>query len=229
MFYHHIYFKYISSWLNGLAPTDLAPNIYLLAWRKNNTEWDDLQNGNWMRGLWRMSTADQLAEFVLLWDRLLQVQLTDSPDQIRWRWAADGKYSSKSAYEFQFKGTYCTFNNRALWRAKAEEKHRLFAWLLVQNKILTADKLQVRNWPSDPICRLCDQELETAQHLCLHCVYAQELWHLVSGWTNGRVQVPSRSADLEGWWNAAVSGKPKAEARTIAAMLIYTAWNLWKE
>lgn len=137
--------------------------------------------------------------------------------------------SSKSAYEFQFKGTYCTFNNRALWRAKAEEKHRLFAWLLVQNKILTADKLQVRNWPSDPICRLCDQELETAQHLCLYCVYAQELWHLVSGWTNGRVQVPSRSADLEGWWNAAVSGKPKAEARTIAAMLIYTAWNLWKE
>jgi hypothetical protein len=99
----------------------------------------------------------------------------------------------------------------------------------VQNKILTADKLQVRNWPSDPICRLCDQELETAQHLCLNCVYAQELWHLVSGWTNGRVQVPSRSADLEGWWNASVSGKPKAEARTIAAMLIYTAWNLWKE
>jgi hypothetical protein len=53
-----------------------------------------------------------------------------------------------------------------LWRAKAEEKHRLFARLLVQNKILTADKLEV----------------------------------------------PSRSVQLEGWWNAAVSGKSKEEA-----------------
>jgi hypothetical protein len=68
-----------------------------------------------------------------------------------------------------------------LWRAKAEEKHMLFARLLVQNKILTADKLEV----------------------------------------------PSRSVQLEGWWNAAVSGKSKR--RHEAALLIYTAWNLWKE
>jgi hypothetical protein len=121
-----------------------------------------------MRGLWRMSTTEQMAEFVQLWDCLLQVQLTEEADEIRWRWTVDGRYSSKSAYEMQFRGTYCTFNTKAIWRAKAEEKHRMFAWLLVQNKILTADRLQVRNWSCDPICRLCDQEPETVQHLCLH-------------------------------------------------------------
>jgi hypothetical protein len=124
-----------SSWLNGQAPRDIAPTIYPLAWRKNNTVSEDLHNGNWMRGLWRMSTAEQMAEFVQLWDCLLQVQLTEEADEIRWRWTADGRYSSKSAYEMQFRGTYCTFNTKTIWRAKAEEKHRLFAWLLVQNKI----------------------------------------------------------------------------------------------
>jgi hypothetical protein len=40
-----------SSWLNGLAPRDLAPNLYKLAWRKNQSVRDDLQNNNWTRGL----------------------------------------------------------------------------------------------------------------------------------------------------------------------------------
>jgi mannosylglycoprotein endo-beta-mannosidase len=72
-----------SAWINGQAPRDIAPSIYLLEWRKSNTVRDDLHNGNWMRGLWRMSTAEQLAEFIRLWDCLMQVHLTDEPDRIR--------------------------------------------------------------------------------------------------------------------------------------------------
>ncbi|KAF8697960.1 hypothetical protein HU200_035460 [Digitaria exilis] len=37
----------------------------------------------------------------------------------------------------QFRGAYCTFDTNAIWGAMAEGKHRLFAWLLVQRKILT--------------------------------------------------------------------------------------------
>jgi hypothetical protein len=79
-----------SSWLNGQAPRDIAPTIYPLARRKNNTVSEDLHNGNWVRGLWRMSTAEQMAEFVQLWDCLLHVQLTKEADEIRWRWIVDG-------------------------------------------------------------------------------------------------------------------------------------------
>jgi hypothetical protein len=32
------------------SKSDLAPNVYLLAWRKNNTVRGDPRNGNWMRG-----------------------------------------------------------------------------------------------------------------------------------------------------------------------------------
>jgi len=57
-----------STWVQGRAPRDLAPNLYKLTWRKNLTVREELQNHNWTRGLWRMSSALEMAEFVMLWN-----------------------------------------------------------------------------------------------------------------------------------------------------------------
>jgi hypothetical protein len=84
-------------------------------------------------------------------------------------------YTAKSAYKVQLYGSFCSFDSMAIWKAKTEGKHRFFAWLLVQRKILTADKLIARQWPCNPVCQMCDQDLESADHLCLHCVIAQEV------------------------------------------------------
>lgn len=93
-----------SSWLDARAPRDWAPSLYKLAWRKNNTVKEGLQDNNWTRGIWRkMSTAEEMAELVLLWWKLAEVQLNDQPDQIIWRWTSNGQYSAKSAYDIQFK------------------------------------------------------------------------------------------------------------------------------
>lgn len=59
-----------SSCLGGQAPRDIAPNLYKLAWRKRNTVVVDLHNQNWTRGLWRMSTMEDMAEYIILWDKL---------------------------------------------------------------------------------------------------------------------------------------------------------------
>jgi len=45
------------SWLQGRAPIDIAPTLYKLAWRKQGTVQQELQNNNWTHGLWRMTTA----------------------------------------------------------------------------------------------------------------------------------------------------------------------------
>ena len=72
-----------SSWLFGRAPMDIAPGLYRLAWT---------------RGLWRMSTVEEMADFVTLWDLVQQVSLNDQEDQNTWRWTANASYSSMSAY-----------------------------------------------------------------------------------------------------------------------------------
>lgn len=92
-----------------------------------------------------MSTATEMAEFVQLWDLLQHITLTDLPDDIAWKWTADGNYTAKTAYLAQFKGSYCSFQAQHLWRAQVEGKHRFFAWLLLQRKIMIAAKLMARN------------------------------------------------------------------------------------
>ena len=93
-----------STWVNGHAPRDLTPNLYKLAWGKGLKLRDEVQNQTWTRGLWRMSTATEMAEFVYLWEAVQEVQFSDSPDLITWKWTANGLYSSKSAYDIQFLG-----------------------------------------------------------------------------------------------------------------------------
>ena len=57
-----------SAWLDGLAPMDIYPNLFKLAWRKNRTVKEELVNQNWTRGLWRMQSVQEMACFVNLWD-----------------------------------------------------------------------------------------------------------------------------------------------------------------
>ena len=55
------------------------------------------------------------------------------------------------------------------WKARAQPKCRFFAWMLLRKKILTANNLIKRNWPNDPICKLCGVDPENPTHLCKGC------------------------------------------------------------
>ena len=101
-----------------------------------------------------MSNAEEMAEFILLWERVQEVVFSDQPDITSWKWTVNGQYSSKSAYAIQFAGFYCTFNSTAIWKAKTEGKHRFFGWLFLQQKIQTADNLTLKGIPCDPQCCL---------------------------------------------------------------------------
>lgn len=59
---------------------------------------EDITDHNWTRSLWRMSTGEEMVEFVTLWDLVQDVQLNDQEDNIVWKWTGHGSYTSKSAY-----------------------------------------------------------------------------------------------------------------------------------
>ncbi|PUZ59624.1 hypothetical protein GQ55_4G057600 [Panicum hallii var. hallii] len=42
------------------------------------------------------------------------------------------------------------------------------------------------------------------------------------------VQVPSNETDVEQWWNLQLASLPKQRRRIKAAVMMYTAWNVWK-
>jgi hypothetical protein len=194
-----------------------------LAWRKNQSVFDDLANDNWTQGLWRMTDANEMAKLINLWTLIQNLQLLPREDELVWRWTSHGGYTAKTAYQVQVRGTYSTFNNKAIWKAKVEGKHRFFVWLLVQSTILTADKLQIQNWPCNPVCSLCGQEPETVAHITLHYMFAQEVWLLVHSWTDGLAPLPGRSSSLQDWWNLTLQEAPKDCKQRLASILIYAA------
>ena len=108
--------------------------------------------------------------------------------------------------------------------------HRQCSCLIIQKKKKRIDKLEARYWPCEQICVLCDQERETAAHLCLHCPFAKQVWLLVSNWTAGSVTMPEDpSENVEEWWRRSLFPLPQSQKCSVAALLMYTTWNLWKE
>ncbi|RLN40830.1 hypothetical protein C2845_PM01G13320 [Panicum miliaceum] len=48
-------------------------------------------------------------------------------------------------------------------------------------------------------------------------------------WSAGLVQVPDPGLEIEDWWKSSLNNLPKADRRIAAGLLMYTAWNIWKE
>ena len=75
----------------------------------------------------------------------------------------------------------------------------------MQAKNLTDDKLALRHWPCNPICSFYDQEAETTVHLCIHCLFAKEVWVLVKNWVGEHtvdIDEDVQTANLVGEVNA---------------------------
>lgn len=219
-----------SPWLQGQAPMDIAPNFYRLAWRKNRTVREDLQDHNWIRGLWRMQDGETMAEFIKLWHLVQQVELNDEEDSITWKWTASGSYTCKSAYLVQHQGSHSPFKATPIWRPNAEGKQKIYAWLALQDRAPTTDNLSRKSWPCNETCSLCDQEPETIQHIMVHCAFAKQVWHEVCLWQHMDIILPHHTdMDLITWWDHQLSNEATSRLRKTASIIIYTWWNLWKE
>jgi hypothetical protein len=102
---------------------------------------------------------------------------------------------AKSAYSAHFLGSYSTFIGDYFWKAETEGKHKFFAWLLVQCKILAAYKLMARQWPCNPHVLFAIRSLR--QGLIWSCI-ALLLSRCGAGWkldTAISTEASSRSTD----------------------------------
>jgi hypothetical protein len=82
-----------------------------------------------------------MEEFTLLFMALDSVVLSDQDDGISWRWTPNATYSVSSAYEVQFRGTYARFPASRVWKCIAEPKVKFFLWLILHDKVFTADNM----------------------------------------------------------------------------------------
>ncbi|GJY12210.1 RNA-directed DNA polymerase, eukaryota, reverse transcriptase zinc-binding domain protein [Tanacetum coccineum] len=99
-------------------------------------------------------------------------------DELVWR-SRSGKesnFSVKQVYD-DLKGsgeevTWATI----VWFSQNIPKHSFIVWMEILNKLTTQDK--VKNWRSYDMmaCPLCNQDIDSHQHLFFQCQYANQFW-----------------------------------------------------
>jgi len=159
--------------LQGEAPATLYPALYKHNKRKNRTVKDAVIGNKWIQDIDYNMTVTLLTQFIALWQRLQPITLRpEEKDSITWRQTADGQYSAKWAYQLQFIGKTQSMTANITWATKAPPKCRFFIWLMLQNRVWTAARLLLREWPNEYFCPLCVRNLETIFHLLQECKFA---------------------------------------------------------
>jgi hypothetical protein len=115
-----------------------------------------LDNRLWVRDIIFPLSLLGLQQYLLLWDSLGEVVLTQDDDQHVWRHKASGRFSSKSCYKVLFSGSIPFELWKRLWKSWAPPKCKTFLWLPMRNKYWTADTLVKSGLPHLEACPLCD-------------------------------------------------------------------------
>jgi hypothetical protein len=69
-----------------------------------------------------------------------------------------------------------------VWKLWASLKCKIFAWLVLQNRVWTADRLARREWQNCGLCKLCNQHQKSATHILFKCRYSIRVWSNLQNW-----------------------------------------------
>lgn len=65
---------------------------------------------------------------------------------------------------------------RKLWNLNIPPKIKIFAWLLIRGRLATRGRLHKFMKNIDPTCPICHADVETQDHLMIHCPFVKEVW-----------------------------------------------------
>ena len=151
-------------------------------------------------------------------------------DKIVWNLTPNGEYSASSAYTAQFFGAESTNMMKMVWKVWAPPKVKFFAWLTLQNRHWTSDRLATRGWRNCGLCPLCKRAPETLAHLLFLCRYTIRLWGSVKNWLGVHGLDPSHWTDLSlySWW-LMMTGEITPNRKAMASITLLTSWVIWNK
>jgi hypothetical protein len=138
-------------------------------------------------------------------------------------------YSASSAYKVFFMGMASLRGAKELWRTRAPPKCKFFFWLLLHDRLWTAERRKLHGLQDDDACALCDQEQETASHLAGQCVFAREVWYRVLAPLGFATLSPTPGSAFLDWWLRTRTQLPSLLRKGFDSLVVLGSWLLWKE
>ncbi|KAM0883521.1 hypothetical protein ACQ4PT_031574 [Festuca glaucescens] len=124
-------------WIGGLSVAVVAPAVLRLVKpgvvsRRKVSE--GMANNSWVRDISGTLSVDAVVQFLKLWVAVESAPRGAGADVLAWKWTADGKFSSKSAYRAFFHGTTALPGATLVWHSFAPFKYRFHAWLWLRRR-----------------------------------------------------------------------------------------------
>jgi hypothetical protein len=152
-------------WLGGRKPKDFSPLIYTSSIKRKSEKCIKLNDFVGKIAMDENFTMAHLHQFIDLWVKVHEVHLfEDTDDDISGNLTTNGQYSARSAYKVQFIGPTSSFLHKTVWKVWTPLKAKFFSWLLTQNLIWTADRLQNGVGQIVAFVPLCKQTTESVSH-----------------------------------------------------------------
>jgi hypothetical protein len=161
----------------------------------------------------------ELSELQLVVDNLVSTEgMLDSRSFV---WGKNS-YSSARFYKFLFEAIPSDSGLTAIWKSKCLPKLRVFAWLLMMDRLNCKELMLRKKWNIEEgyDCVLCDSgALETRDHLFFQCPFAISCWQKIGISWNCHLQISDRFA----------RAKQSFAKPCFMEIIICAAWNIWKE
>ena len=135
---------------------------------------------------------------------------------------AGGTYTAGRFYHHSFRHIQASKIYACIWKCKVVLRVKVFAWLLVSDRLNTRDMLQRRHWNVTDIfhCPLCTSGLtEDWKHLFFTCLFSARIWtYLQVDWVHGN-----------SFEQVFFMAKRSFRQPFFTEVVILAAWNIWKQ
>jgi zinc-binding in reverse transcriptase len=104
-------------------------------------------------------------------------------DEVYWKGNSTGVLTAKSAYFTMKNGPRIKtikINIDEIWKLNVPPRFKVWAWMMLLNRILTTDNLKKKGWSLVSMCVMCRANEESVEHLFSSCSFTCFLFHTLS-------------------------------------------------
>ncbi|CAN1285963.1 hypothetical protein LINPERPRIM_LOCUS19166, partial [Linum perenne] len=153
---------------------------------------------------------------------------SEGPSYISWLPQSDGLFSVSSLRRIlvtkKFNG-YVDFPFEVIWNAGVPSKIACLSWKVYFGKVATIDNLQRKGFALANRCVLCGSNAESVDHLFFSCVFASEVWTLISSKLSIHGPHPSSTVGfIQGWKGLNCLTKFQLAKKAIIHAVLWFIW-----
>jgi hypothetical protein len=218
-------------WCGDRTLKEEFPGLYNIASFKDASIADSMEYSSesiqWNIQFSRLIHDWEVGDLATFYKCLYEYKLRgEGRDKLWWMPSRKGVFEVKSFYRALSPHGLGSFPWKSVWKSKAPPRVAFFVWTAVHSKILTLDNLGRRGLVVVNRCWLCESDVESVDHLLLHCAVARDLWIAFFA-RFGLCWVMPRSVKelLASWWTAG-----RTRSAVVWKMVPHCIlWCIWRE